>query len=449
MTDQPSTSSSRFIGSISGVAALGGLLFGFDTAIISGAIPALKTYFNLDGLSLGWAVSSILIGCALGALVSGKLADHFGRKAMMLVCAVLFALSGLGAGFAGHLPAFVLFRILGGLGVGAAAMLCPMYIAEIAPPKVRGQLVSFYQLAIVSGILLAYCCNFYFAGFGENGWRWMFASQAVPALLFAGLLLLVPDTPRWLVSKGKHAQALAVLKKTVGEHQAQTVVLAIMESFSKQAAASVWAVFEKSYRKVLIAGILIAVFQQVTGINAVLYYAPELFARTGLDVASSLLQTIGIGVVNVLATFIAIFLVDKLGRKSFLIAGSLVMGLSLLGLAACFHFNYFPGDLVMALVLVYVAAFGCTLGAVTWVYLSEIFPNAIRATAMSVATLALWLADFIVTLLFPVMSTELGTAVTLIVYAGFCLLCLLYVSFRVPETRGKSLEEIENNFIKK
>jgi len=448
MPNQQTSGNSRFIAYISGVAALGGLLFGFDTAIISGTIPSLRSYFALDELSLGWAVSSILIGCALGAMFAGKLADRFGRKPMMLLCALLFAVSGIGAGFAQSLPAFIFFRITGGLGVGAAAMICPMYIAELAPPAARGKLVSCYQLAIVTGILLAYCCNYGLSGLGEQSWRWMFASQALPAILFGGMLVLVPDTPRWLIGKGRGSEALPILQKIYGSVPAQQVMLEITESYQSQKGNKSPSVISIKYRRVLTIGILIAVFQQVTGINAVLYYAPELFLKTGLDASSSLLQTIGIGAVNVLATFIAIFLVDRLGRKAFLIAGSLVMACSLTGLAACFHFSYYPGYLVLGLILTYVAAFGCTLGAVTWVYLSEIFPNAIRAVALSVATLALWLADFIVTLLFPVMSSGLGTAATLISYAGCCLLCLGFVYFSVPETRGRSLEEIETYFSK-
>lgn len=447
MPNSQTTGNGRFIASVSGVAALGGLLFGFDTAIISGTIPSLRSYFSLDEFSLGWAVSSILVGCALGATFAGRLADRFGRKPMMLLCAVLFALSGIGAGLAQSLPAFIAFRIIGGLGVGAAAMICPMYIAELSPPSTRGKLVSCYQLAIVSGILLAYCCNYGLSGLGQQSWRWMFASQVLPAVLFGATLMLVPDTPRWLIGRGRVKEALAVLLKIYGSERSQQVMLEIQNSYQPQTKNKSPRLFSPRYRKVLIIGILIAIFQQVTGINAVLYYAPELFARTGLDASSSLLQTIGIGAVNVLATFIAIFLVDRLGRKAFLIAGSLVMACALTGLAACFHFSYYPGYLVLGLILTYVAAFGCTLGAVTWVYLSEIFPNAIRAVALSAATLALWLADFTVTLLFPIMSAGLGTAATLIVYSSCCLMCLVFASF-IPETRGRSLEEIETHFSK-
>jgi sugar porter (SP) family MFS transporter len=435
-----------FILSISGVAALGGLLFGFDTAVISGAIPAIQTYFRLNEYALGWAVSSILIGCALGAIVAGKLADRFGRRFMLTLCAVFFGLSGIGAGLAGTLGTFVAFRIVGGLGVGAAAIVSPLYISETAPAAWRGRLVSLYQLAIVFGILLAYLCNYVFVG-RVNGWRWMFASQMLPALLFGLCLLAVPETPRWLVSRKRIASAAAILKKTLGSAAAPAELALIERSFEDSAGASLHELFDRAYRPVLGMGILIAVFQQVTGINAILYYAPTIFAKTGLDTSSSLLQTLALGAVNLLATFGAIALVDRLGRRILLLLGSAVMGISLVALGLCFHFRYFEGFAVLALMLLYAAAFACTWGAVTWVYLSEVFPNRIRATAMSVATLALWLADFGVAYAFPVMNEHLSIAATLSCYALCCALAFVYVRARVRETKGRRLEELEALFV--
>lgn len=433
----------RFITLVSFVAALGGLLFGFDTAIISGAIPYLSSYFKLDEYSLGWAVSSILIGCAAGALMAGKLADAYGRRFMLIICAILFAVSGIGAGLSNELYVFVFFRLIGGLGVGAAALVSPMYIAEIAPPAIRGRLVAFYQLAIVFGILLAYFVNYMFDGLGANNWRWMFASQAAPSLLFWLMLLLVPETPRWLIKAGRKKEAAIILEKVAGS------VTEIENSFHQQKPVSLTQLFSKTYRPVLFIGILIAVFQQVTGINAILYYAPVIFRETGLDSTSSLLQTIGIGVVNVVSTFIAIGLVDKVGRKKFLLAGSLLMGISLVIVALCFQYRYFENYIVLIFMLLYVSAFGCTLGAVTWVYLAEIFPNRVRGLALSVATLALWLADFAVTYTFPIMTKNMGTALTLYCYGALCALSFLYVLVKVKETKGRSLEEIEHLFISK
>jgi SP family arabinose:H+ symporter-like MFS transporter len=433
----------RFITLVSFVAALGGLLFGFDTAIISGTLPYITAYFKLDAYGLGWAVSAILIGCAVGALLAGKLADKYGRRFMLIICAVLFGVSGIGAGFSNQLYVFICFRLIGGLGVGAAALVSPMYIAEIAPPAIRGRLVAFYQLAIVFGILLAYFVNYIFDGFGLDNWRWMFASQAAPSLLFWLMLLLVPETPRWLLQAGRKKEASIILEKVAGS------VTEIENSIHQQQPVSLLQLFGKRYRSVLLIGILIAVFQQVTGINAILYYAPVIFRETGLDSSSSLLQTIGIGVVNVVSTFIAIGLVDKVGRKKFLLAGSLIMGVSLTIVALCFQYRYFDNYLVLVFMLLYVSAFGCTLGAVTWVYLSEIFPNRVRGLALSVVTLALWLADFGVTYTFPIMTKKLGTAPTLYCYGALCALSFLYVLVKVKETKGRSLEEIEHVFIPK
>ncbi|MBO9621035.1 MAG: sugar porter family MFS transporter, partial [Niabella sp.] len=374
-----STGDKKFIALASFVAALGGLLFGFDTAIISGAIPYIRNYFQLDEYMLGFTVSSILVGCAIGALLAGNIANRYGRRLTLIVCALLFALSGIGSGLAHELSSFIAFRLLGGLGVGAAAMVSPMYIAEIAPPKQRGRLVSFYQLAIVFGILVAYFTNYIFDGAGANNWRWMFASQALPSLLFFLLLLLVPETPRWLVMKNKDHAARAILQKISGAATADKELEQMKNSFRDMEKSSAKTLFSKPYKTVLFIGILMAVFQQVTGINAIIYYAPVIFRETGLDGASSLTQTIGIGVVNIIATLIAIGLVDKLGRKKLLVAGSFLMMLALVGIGLCFQFHYFDHYFVLIFMLLYVAAFGATLGAVVWVYLSEIFPNRIRS----------------------------------------------------------------------
>lgn len=441
------TTDNRFIIMVSCVAALGGLLFGFDTAIISGTIAYITSYFNLNEYTLGWAVSSILIGCAAGAIMSGTLADKYGRRSMLIVCAILFAVSGIGAAVSNRLQWFVIFRLVGGLGVGAAAMVSPMYIAEISPANWRGRLVACYQLAIVFGILLAYFSSYLLDGTGVNNWRWMFVSQVAPSLLFWLLLMLVPETPRWLTWKGHKKKAKDILIKTLGSEAAEKEIINIEESFQHEAHASIKQVFQKVYRPVLLLGILIAVFQQVTGINAILYYAPAIFREMGLSSSSSLQQTIGIGVVNVISTFIAIGFVDKVGRKRFLSTGSLIMGLCLTVIAVCFHYRYFDNYIVLAFMLLYVGAFGCTLGAVTWVYLSEIFPNRIRGLALSIATLALWLADFIVAYSFPVMTKHLGTAATLLCYAGLCVVAFLYIIFKVRETKGRSLEAIEHLFI--
>lgn len=436
-----------FVILISATAALGGLLFGFDTAIISGTIPYIQSYFNMDAVALGWAVGSGLIGCALGSVTAGYLSDGYGRRVSLMCCALLFAISGIGVAFSHTLVAFILFRIIGGIGVGAAAMVSPMYIAEIAPSSERGRLVALYQLAIVTGILLAYFTNYGLNDTGVNNWRWMFGSQLIPSLLFLIMLFFVPESPRWLVGKDRIKESMVVLQKIVPHFQLQQELEDIQRSFSGQEKVGLAHLFEKRYSKVLIAGILLAVFQQVTGINAILYYAPVIFNQTGIGNNDSLLYTIIIGVVNVVSTFIAIGLVDKVGRKRFLLIGSVLMGVSLLTVALCFYLQFFAYYIILVAVLVYVASFGCTLGAVTWVYLSEIFPNRIRALAMSLSTFALWVADFIISYSFPIMTMHMSTAVTLGIYAFFCVVAFIYMVINIPETKGKSLEEIETLFV--
>lgn len=428
---------------LSAISALGGVLFGFDTAIISGAISFITGYFKLNEVMLGWAVSSILIGCGLGAIIAGKLADVWGRKKVLFGCAFLFAATGIGVALSQSLFVFIAFRIAGGLAVGAAAMVVPMYIAETVPATLRGRMVALYQLAIVLGILLAYVVNFLLSNTGADAWRWMFASQALPAALFFFLLFLVPETPRWLVQKGFREKAIDILSKTGGSAYAETEMANITNSFHHQAAGKLNDLLLPAFRPVLIMGILIAVFQQITGINAILYYAPEIFKNTGVSAASASVQTIGIGVVMLLSTLIAIWLVDKRGRKSLLLSGCGLMAVSLIAVALCFHFQFYRFYVVLIFLLLYIAGFSASLGAVTWVILSEIFPNRIRGLALSLATLVLWLADFAASFSFPILNKQLGTAATLLVFAAFCVVYFVYIKLKVPETKGKTLEQLE------
>jgi MFS transporter, SP family, arabinose:H+ symporter len=428
---------------ISTVAALGGLLFGFDTAIISGTIAFIQPYFQLDDVELGWAVSSILIGCAIGAAVAGKLSDAWGRKKVLLLSAVLFAITGIVTGFSSSLAVFIVFRMLGGLAVGAAAMVAPMYIAETAPAHLRGRLVSVYQLAIVSGILLAYFSNFLLADIGKDAWRWMFASQTIPSLLFMICLFFVPETPRWLVKNLQTDTAKKVLQKVGGDEHTEEELKAINKSFQEHSLVNWRDLLLPHYRRVLVIGIIIAIFQQITGINAILYYAPEIFKQTGVNTSDALLQTIGIGIVMFLFTFVAIWLVDRAGRKILLLSGCLVMALSLAGVAACFYFSFFDYYFVLVFMMLYIVGFSASLGAVTWVILSEIFPNSIRAMALSLSTFILWMADFAVSFLFPVSNKRLGGTATLLIFAGLCVIYFVYIKLKVPETKNKTLEEIE------
>ncbi|HEY0057304.1 MAG TPA: sugar porter family MFS transporter [Pedobacter sp.] len=432
---------------ISAVSALGGVLFGFDTAIISGTIPFIKSYFALDEVMLGWAVSSILVGCGLGAMIAGKLADALGRKLALFICAFLFAATGVGVALADTLTLFIVFRIAGGVAVGAAAMVVPMYIAETVPASFRGKMVALYQLAIVLGILLAYVANYTLVDIGEDSWRWMFASQAIPAILFFVTLFLVPETPRWLIHKNLKDKAYAVLSKTGGQAYADAEVNSISQSFGKETEGTLKDLFLPRYSKVLIMGTLIAIFQQITGINAILYYAPEIFKNTGVSTSIASMQTIAIGITMLLFTLVAIWLVDKAGRKKLLLAGSAVMAMSLIAVAICFHFQFFGYYLVLLFLLLYIAGFSASLGAVTWVILSEIFPNRIRGLALSFATLILWLADFAASFSFPILNKQFGTSATLSIFALFCIIYLIYLQVKVPETKGKTLEELETQLV--
>src|SRR6218665_1899325 len=428
---------------VSLVAASGGLLFGFDTAIISGTIHYIRPYFQLDEYCLGWAVSCILIGCMAGAAAAGKMCDAWGRKKTLLLCGFLFAITGLGTGLADTFSVFVFFRIAGGLAVGIAAMAAPMYIAETVPASIRGRMVSLYQLAIVSGILLAYLSNYLLADTGENNWRWMFASQSFPSLLFFAAMFFVPESPRWLMKKERKKEAENILAKLGGEEYSRAETAAIEESFHHEHNEKLSDLWHPSFRPLVWMGIMVAVFQQITGINAILYYAPEIIKKTGVNNENALLQTIGIGIISFLFTFVSIWLIDKAGRKILLLAGCAAMGFSLLGVAACFHFQYFENYVVLFFLLVYIAAFSATMGCVAWVILSEIFPNRIRGLALSVRTLVLWIADFAASFAFPVLNAQLGVETALSIFAGFCALYWIYVKRVIPETKGSTLEELE------
>jgi SP family arabinose:H+ symporter-like MFS transporter len=433
----------RFVLLISSVSALGGVLFGFDTAIISGTIPFIKIYFQLNEFLLGWAVSSILIGCALGAVFAGTLADKIGRKKTLFICAFLFGLTGLGVAFAKTFLVFIIFRIAGGVAVGTAAMVVPMYIAESVPALFRGRMVALYQLAIVAGILLAYMVNYLLTSYGNNNWRLMFASQAAPATLFFIALFLVPETPRWLISNGFSSRAFDILFKTGGQAYADAEQASISENFRKESKGTVADLFHTSYRKVILMGITIAIFQQITGINAILYYAPEIFKKTGVSAANASIQTIAIGIFMFLSTLVAIWLVDRTGRKKLLLIGCAVMAVSLIIVALCFQLKFYEFYLILIFLLLYIAGFSASLGAVTWVILSEIFPNRIRGVALSLTTLFLWIADFLASFSFPVLNQHLDTALTLLIFALFCIIYFIYIQSMVPETKNKTLEELE------
>lgn len=427
---------------ISAIAALGGVLFGFDLVIISGTVPFFTEHFRLNEFQTGWAVGCINLGAAIGALIGGKLSDSLGRKKLLMTCAVLFALTGAGTGWAASFPWFITFRMLSGVAVGAAALVCPMYVAEISPAPMRGRMVSFYQLSIVIGILLAYLSNYLLLNTGENNWRWMFSSQSAPALLFFLGLFFVAESPRWLIRKHRNDAAEAVLKRIGGDEYARTEASQIRASFSQETGESVNDLFRKDLWPIVFIGIVVAVFSQAVGQNSLFSYAPELFRQAGMAQDSAFLQSIIIGVINFIFTFIAISTIDKVGRKKLLQYGSALLCLDALALSGAFYWQL-PGAWVLVFVLAFIAIYSATLGPVTWVALSEIFPNRIRGNAMALATLALWITNFFTTASFPIMKQYWGLPTTFGVHAVLCFIYFLFVRVRIPETKGKSLEEIE------
>lgn len=438
----------RHIYLISAISALGGLLFGFDLVIISGAIPFFTNYFGLNEYETGWAVGCINIGCAGGALIAGKLSDLLGRKKLLLYCAFLFALTGLGTGWSNSFNLFITFRLLTGIAVGAAALVYPMYIAEIAPSPMRGRNVAFYQLAIVSGILLAYLSNYLLLNTGKDNWRWMFTSQSTPALLFFFGLFLVSESPRWLIRKQKEEEAQKVLQRIGGSAYAATELSVIKQSFVNEHKERIWDLISKTSIHILFIGILIAVFSQIVGQNSIMSYAPDILKQAGMAQDSAFLQSVIIGFILFIFTFIAIATIEKLGRRKLLLYGAFLLSIDAFALAFSFYFNV-PGYVRLVFVLGFIAIYGATIGPVTWVVLSEIFPNRIRGNAMAFATLALWIANFCTTASFPIMQKHFGLPITFGIHATICLIYFFYIRARMPETKGKSLEDIERMLSRK
>ncbi|MFL9843571.1 D-xylose transporter XylE [Flavobacterium rhizosphaerae] len=522
---------------ITAVASLGGLLFGYDTAVISGAVGSLNDFFikaisndivasasaitefkviislctlaiialcasfifrfykrstayaiitaivvatgayfyfeflmikpelteNLKNSILGFMVSSALVGCIIGAAAGDRIANSIGRRNGLLVSAILFIISACGSGYpevmniflgSSSLTSFIIYRIIGGIGVGLASMLAPLYIAEMAPAKIRGKLVSCNQFAIVTGMLVVYFVNYYIVKgqtvewINSDGWRYMFLSENIPALLFLVFLLFVPKTPRFQVLKGKETEALATLSKLNGHDDAPFILQDIKNSFNIKKAH--WLSYGWG---VVIIGLMLSIFQQFVGINVVLYYAPEIFKGMGLGTDASMIQTIIVGLINMLFTVLAIFTVDNFGRKKLMLIGSVFMAISMLGLGSAL---YLQGDPVVSLLLMllYIAAFAMSWGPITWVLLSEIFPNKIKGV-MAVAVAAQWLANLIVSWTFPLMNNNQGLTemfnhgFSYWIYGIMALLSALFIWKFVPETKGKALEEIEHLWLKK
>jgi MFS transporter, SP family, arabinose:H+ symporter len=426
------------------IAMLGGLMFGFDIAIISGANTSLQSYFDLDELELGWGTGSLVLGALIGALGSGGLTDRFGRKKVLIYVALLFALSCTGSALSQTFISFVLSRILGGLSVGAASVLSPMYVAEVAPRKIRGTLVSIYQLTIVIGILISYLINYGLYGV-ENDWRWMFATGIVPSVLFFLGLFAIPESPRWLYLKGYKDKSRFIMRRIAGAG-ADLELEEIAKTLDAQRGTTmIKELLSPSTRKAAFVGFLIAGLVQLDGMNAVVNYAPKIFQGAGFKIQNALLNTSFIGFVNFVFTFVAIVVIDKIGRKTLYLVGSLGMCIALLCLATT-YFLHLEGILTMVFVLAFVAFFAACIGPVFWTLVAEIFPNRIRGKAVALASSIQWGVYFLVALLFPRFLELVGGGFAFLFFAVMTSLQFMLVRHYLPETRGKSLEEIELNW---
>lgn len=450
----------RLILLITCVAALGGLLFGYDTGVINGTQFYFSKYFELNAALKGWVVSSALLGCLAGALIAGPLSRILGRKVSLILSALLFTLSAWGSGLPGFLPQSVplltFFRIIGGLGIGVASMNAPMYIAEIAPADRRGNLVSYYQLAIVIGFFVVFLVTYVIGNTFtvdeniERGWRVMFWSELIPCFLFLGLLFTVPKSPRWLATKGRDEEALSVLERIHGPDQAKYEMDEIKASLASEQGVSGISPFAAGVLPIILIGSALSIFQQLTGINAVLYYGADIFEQAlGIGPEDVLQQQVLLAGVNFIFTFVAMYTVDKLGRKPLLLigGGGMVFGFLLLGITLM---TENVGILSLLGVLIFIGSFAMSLGPVTWVILAEMFPNKIRSMAMSIAVAAQWAGNYIVSQSFPIIaesevnsSAPWNLSLPYFIFSGFIILLILFTVKYIPETKGKSLEDLE------
>ena len=442
LNNQSDKGSILYVYFVSIVAAVGGLLFGFDTGVISGAIPFITDHFTLNTHQEGFAVSNLLIGCIIGAGIAGTLSDRFGRKKILIIASIFFAVSAILSALPRTFTELICARFIGGLAVGVASMLSPMYIAEISPASIRGRLVSINQFTIVGGILLSYFTNWLVVDVGPNNWRLMLAIETLPAGIFFLALLSVPESPRWLTKQGKTDDALAILTRVGGSKHAELEMNEIMKSLKKEE-GTLSELFKPGMRTVILVGVLLAIFQQITGINTVLYYAPKIFMSAGYESANSaLLASVIVGLTNLICTIIAISFIDRLGRKPLLLIGLAGMGISFVLAGFAFQTQSIGGTWILIPIITYVGFFAMSLGPVVWVLISEIFPTKIRGRAMSIATMVLWISCFLVSQTFPWLVEKIGEG-TFYMYGGICVAAFVFVWLMVTETKGKTLEEIE------
>jgi MFS transporter, SP family, arabinose:H+ symporter len=452
-----------YVWSISLTAAMGGMLFGYDWVVIGGAKPFYEEFFHLTTpAQIGWAMSSALVGCLIGAVISGMVSDRFGRKKMLILTAAVFIISAIGTGLSNTFILFIFYRMIGGAAIGLASSLSPMYIAEVAPSEKRGMFVSINQLTIVIGVLAAQFVNWQIADpvpddatsaailnswNGQFAWRWMFAAEAVPAFLFFVFMFFVPESPRWLVKNGKDKAAHAVFSKIGGFTYANETLIEIKKTLKGEIKKINFKVLlEPKLKKIILLGIFLAVFQQWCGINTVFYYADEIFTAAGYTVSDILFNIVITGTIMLIFTFIAIKTVDRLGRKILMLIGAFGLGCSYILISGSYFFD-FKGLLVVILVVIAVAIYSFTLAPITWVLISEIFPNRIRGAAMSIAVFSLWTGCFTLTYSFPFLNQNLGTAFTYLLYALICFIGFVVLKIKLPETKGKSLEELERELL--
>jgi len=432
------------------VVALGGFLFGFDTAVISGAEQAIQKLWGLSDILHGQAIAAALYGTIIGAMIGGMPAERFGRKKTLIAIGIIYIISAVGSGLAPDVYTFMLLRFLGGIGVGASSVVAPMFITEIAPAKNRGKLVATFQFNIVFGILIAYFSNYLLQGIGgENIWRWMIGILALPAFIYTVMMLYVPESPRWLiVHKGDYINSRKTLEITDPEgvdEAIKAIRKSIEEDHQKE---SIRNFFTSKFSTPIFLAILIAFFNQLSGINAVIYFAPRIFEMAGIGTASAFLQTAGIGLVNLVFTMVGLYLIDRLGRKKLMLIGSIGYILSLGSLSACFFSNHLDGMIVPVLLFTFIASHAIGQGAVIWVFISEIFPNNVRAYGQSLGCFTHWLLAAIITSAFPFFAARFGAAPLFLFFAAMMCLQLLWVILKMPETKGVPLELLDANLIK-
>lgn len=435
---------------ISAIAAFGGLLFGYDTAVISGATEAIQSRYALSDLALGWIVSSALVGCVVGTLVAGWLADRFGRKPGLVFSGLLFGVCALGCAFAPTPEILAIARFVGGIGVGVASMVTPMYIAEVAPARIRGSLVTMNQIAIVSGMVLSYLANRMIVDWGSTewmtttGWRWMLGLMLVPCALFLVLTVWVPESPRWLAKRDRHVDARRILGRILPENEVDSEYESILSSL-KEEEGRMLELFQPGGRRITFMTMVLALFQAITGINIVMYYAPRIFLNAGIGTGDAYGHSIIIGVVMIFFTAVAVLLVDKVGRRPLMIAASAGMGVSLFLMGLAFPQAEKSGVMLLVYTLSFVSWFSVGMGGIYWVVVSEIFPNRVRGRAMGLSVVFLWGGNFLVAQFFPYMLSALQGSV-FNVFAFACLVCLIFIILYLPETKGRTLESIERQF---